>query len=1080
VLASLGWTAASSADATFTETLSGTVTNEYASGVTCTVAPCPTLVGDSVTFVITIDPAALVSTAGPNHSTYLYGAASPTGVAGMTVSAMFTNGSGAAVTLSSPTFLSSNPSQGGTGPGNGSGAGVVTYTPSSPATGGEPPSAQTVEYQLASNAVFPGSPPSQFELTVSGNLWTGATPGPSTAVTVPASPGVSGGALLEFYNPAGGSQFLLPEISVALSGGVSGVAPPPVATGSVYFNIFQTGSASELSWSNNGVVGSTPSNWSSSATSYAPVAPPLAGQDVFLVGSGSPAGANTTMYFDGSYPTVALNSLTIDQTGGGTMTLVNGANPLAATTETIGANGSGALVQTGGSNSTTLLTLAQNPGSAGTYSLQGGTLSANTIQVNAGGTFQFQGGAVKFAQFNLSGGAVTASGNEFLDMTGQTGSYMVVQSGASSNTAAGVLLLGGNTNVYGVYQLNGGTVVTGGEVVGGAGAALFDQAGNGTSNTVNGNLVVGSLSNGVGQYNLRADSLTGAVNSLVAQNEIIGSNGSGFFDQTSNTANSVTGTLTVAEFSGGAHSSYALQGGALAANAIQINSGGTFTESAAFDVSGNALPVSLLANTIQVANGGTFTQSGGSANVGALSVGGAFNLQGGSLSAGSIAVAAGGSFAQSGGIMAYGTFALNGASSGFTSGNPVAQVTTTGNEYIGTTASLAASNPTSSFIQNGSSDISTPSAFSSTHTVSGALVLGRDGGTTGIYALNGGSLSAAVEEIGFQGTGTFTQTGGLNAIGPYDGTTRTLVTSSNGLASANELNGTLTIGSQPGSAGTYNLQGGLLTAGVVNVNGGGSFVLTGGSAALVSANTTNAGSLSITNSTFDTGSITNTGQLTVSGATGLLQIGTCTGGVCSGAFLQTLGATVLNGGSIDPTTLTITGGSFGGTGTVVGDLSISNGATLNVGGPTPGILNLQGNLTQSGGAIDFLMGDGSSSALALGAGDGATVTGTSILLDFTDGAAETAFLGSGEVALASLFEGGTGLDFTGDTFAYEIGAGGALVDLNLVGGDLTVESGATGVPEPSTLALLLPGLGIVSLAASRRRRPMVAPGARAA
>lgn len=653
---------------------------------------------------------------------------------------------------------------------------------------------------------------------------------------------------------------------------------------------------------------------------------------------------------------------------------------VSAQNETVGNLGTGTFVQSGGVNTVanTLLVMASS-GNAASYDLQGGTLDAGTIAVGTGATFKFDGGSVEFSQFDLSGGTVSAAGNEFLDVPGEAGSYTFTQSGAgSTNTAAGVLVLGGESTVAGTYLLQGGTLVTGGEAIGGYATGQFVQSGNGTTNTVNGNLVLGEIS-GNGTYTLTTDSISGAVNSLSAQNETIGQNAIGQFTQGSNTANAVSGTLTIAYYPAAAGSSYALQGGALVANAIQVNSGGSLTESVSDDTSGNPLPTSLLANSLQVNSGGTFTQRGGTVNVDALSVGGTANVQGGSLASTDIEVAPGGTLNQTGGTMVYSTFALNGVTSGFNAGNPVAALTTSGNELIGTTAAANASYPTSSFTQNGSSvpySATIATNASSTNTISGALVLGVDAGTTGNYTFNGGYLLAAVEEVGFLGTGNFIQTGGANILAPYDGTTRTLVTSSNGLASVDELNGTLTIGSQAGSSGTYDAQGGQLQTSIINVNAGGTFRFDGGSVTFASFNLNGGAVTASSNELFSGGAFTQSGgSNTVSGGgdllvgffggSYLLQAGSISAGseaigfAGAASFTQTGGSNTLTGGlSVGaqvPVTSTyvLQGGSLAAASETIGGINDYCGADFF--GCLTGIGTV-GSFTQSGSTTNTITG----------------------------------------------------------------------------------------------------------------------------
>jgi hypothetical protein len=112
----------------------------------------------------------------------------------------------------------------------------------------------------------------------------------------------------------------------------------------------------------------------------------------------------------------------------------------------------------------------------------------------------------------------------------------------------------------------------------------------------------------------------------------------------------------------------------------------------------------------------------------------------------------------------------------------------------------------------------------------------------------------------------------------------------------------------------------------------------------------------------------------------------------------------LTGGTLDPTAVEITGGTFGGTGTVIADtLAISDGAILDVGGPRSGLLTIQGGFTQNDGAIDFLIDSNGASRLEFDSADGVSITDAAIMFDFTDAAAETAFIDSGLFDLDRFF-----------------------------------------------------------------------------
>ena len=97
---------------------------------------------------------------------------------------------------------------------------------------------------------------------------------------------------------------------------------------------------------------------------------------------------------------------------------------------------------------------------------------------------------------------------------------------------------------------------------------------------------------------------------------------------------------------------------------------------------------------------------------------------------------------------------------------------------------------TGSFVQTGGTN--------AINTSSNSLYLGYNSGDIGSYVLNGsGFLTANTEYVGFQGSGTFTQSGGTNS-----------------------LSGSLTLAQSAGSSGTYNLNGGLLTLAGLTQGGG--------------------------------------------------------------------------------------------------------------------------------------------------------------------------------------------------------------------------------------------------------------------
>jgi T5SS/PEP-CTERM-associated repeat protein/autotransporter passenger strand-loop-strand repeat protein len=216
--------------------------------------------------------------------------------------------------------------------------------------------------------------------------------------------------------------------------------------------------------------------------------------------------------------------------------------------------------------------------------------------------------------------------------------------------------------------------------------------------------------------------------------------------------------------------------------------------------------------------GDTFSVPAGALYVGGDGTG-SYDLRDGTLSAGAINVASGSSFAFDGGTANFDTFELD--SSG--------TVTASGDELIGT-----ATSPDSTFIQ-----------FSGSNTIGNAtnpaaLLLGDAVGATGIYDLEGGSLSAADLVVGDGGTGNLAISGG----------TATVTDATVGVVSS----GTLMLGA-----------GGDLNATSLEVGADGSVVMAGDALGPVSVTIDASGSISGYGTI--SGDVSNDGELDASGGT---------------------------------------------------------------------------------------------------------------------------------------------------------------------------------------------------------------------
>ena len=326
-----------------------------------------------------------------------------------------------------------------------------------------------------------------------------------------------------------------------------------------------------------------------------------------------------------------------------------------------------------------------------------------------------------------------------------------------------------------------------------------------------------------------------------------------------------------------------------------------------------------------------------------------------------------------------------------------------------------------SFSQSGSSAAS----FQSNATDSSALYIGFQSGSVGQYSLSGTATLHAYhqEEIGFQGRGTFTQTGGIHTVDQ-----------------------TLTIADLSTSVGTYNLQAGTLNANsslLVGVDGNATFTQSGGTANVAEGLDIQAdagagvynlkgGSLSVV-----AGTSTTAGLIYSDGTDGTFNF---TGGTLK-VLNYITGNNLTQNATDNASTLDVTGNdttiSAGydlDGGTKGASLVVGNGHTLAV----QGELSVQGGtvtLTQSGGAINV------SSNFDIANG---TANGT---FNFTGGSVS---FGTGGFNVAD--QGGTGtLNLSGsgtitasatdDVFVAN--GASAAGTVNQTGGTLQVRSGGT-------------------------------------
>ena len=295
---------------------------------------------------------------------------------------------------------------------------------------------------------------------------------------------------------------------------------------------------------------------------------------------------------------------------------------------------------------------------------------------------------------------------------------------------------------------------------------------------------------------------------MYSGNEIIGSSGSGTFNQTGGW-NNITRNLMVGSGSGST-GQYNLSG---TGRLDLLDTTGTYGR----EVVGSG-------------GTGTFTQTGGDNTAAYLSVGGGSGSNG--------------TFTQSDGT-----------------------TTITGGLYVGGYAT----DSTGVYNLSGAGTLSAPfesvggsgtATFTQTGGTNTMTQLSVDYGT---YTLGGGALSGSGEAIGDTGTGTFTQTGGTNTVtsleggfilGNGPGATGTYNLSDTGvLSTVFELVGRY-------GSGTFNQSGGTHTTNTLGINGSSTYNLSGGT--LYATSIVNNGQFNYSGGSFN-GAITNNATFTLSG-----------------------------------------------------------------------------------------------------------------------------------------------------------------------------------------------------------------------
>ncbi len=589
--------------------------------------------------------------------------------------------------------------------------------------------------------------------------------------------------------------------------------------------------------------------------------------------------------------------------------------------------------------------------------------------------------------YTLSGGGLQVSG-EFIGSLG--GSGVFTQSGGTHNVAQNLLIGYGYDPVYlayswGAYTLSGGGLRVGGnEYIGrSGGSGSFTQSGG--THSVTGSLILAADVGGTGSYTLSGGSLTAGVVDL---------NSGGIFNQTGGSLSVTTfnqqggevrGSLEnrgTFNYTSGLFSGRLLNYGSVNFNADFIAGNGLANYSTLGIAAGRTITLNgegltndgtmtlsgtLIASDeiIGSSGNGTFTQTGGTntvagslilaANAGSTGI---YNLRGGSLAAGVVNLNSGGIFNQAGGSLTVGVVNLNsGGIFNQTGGSlPATTFNQQGGEVQGSLENRGTFNYTSGLFSGRLLNYGTVNLnadFTAGNGLANYSNFGISAGRT--VTLNGegltnegtmtlsGTLMASDEIIGSSGNGIFIQTGGTNTV-----------------------TGSLILAANAGSEGIYNLEGGSLTAGVVNLNSGGIFNQTGGSLSFttfnqqggeVRGNLENRGTFNYSGGLFDKRLInygavnfyadfTAEDGLTNYSSTPLV-INAGRNVTLNGAGLDNLGVLevngVLTGSGVNEAT-----GILSGSGTITGNLT--NSGRVNPGN-SPGTLTISGNYTQTQSGI---------------------------------------------------------------------------------------------------------------------------------
>jgi autotransporter-associated beta strand protein len=374
---------------------------------------------------------------------------------------------------------------------------------------------------------------------------------------------------------------------------------------------------------------------------------------------------------------------------------------------------------------------------------------------------------------------------------------------------------------------------------------------------------------------------------------------------------------------------------------LQLAAGGALPAGTSLDLLGGTLALGGKAQTVAA-----YSQSGGSVFDGTVTLDtGSFNLTGGSVSA---VLAGSAAAAVSGGVITLNAVATYSGSTTVTGGQlqlgsagalPAGTVNLLGGTLAlgGRAQGVAAYNQSGGTLENGTVTLDIGSFNLTGGTVSavlaGAAGAAVSGGVTTLdrAATYSGPTVLTSGKLQYAPNGSLATTGALTV----QGGTLALATKNQTLAAYTQTSGSVENGTVTLNAGSFNLNGGSVTAALAGSAG----AVVGGNVTL-NTQATYAGSTAI-----NTGKLllAQSGALPTSTALTVAQGGTFN----LGGRSQTVGAVVLNGGLVEAGTLTGTSYTFGG-GTVsaslagTGSASVTGAVTLSAANTFSGVTTLSG------------------------------------------------------------------------------------------------------------------------------------------